>query len=235
MTLRMSPHSRAFGAAAVVAVLLLSNAQQTSAQQQQPPEEPTPHVASDQQLQPDPTIKPSSAQADADEEGKQPKRILGVFPNYRAVSVGVQLPTPSLREKFWLATQDSFDYSSFLSAGIIAGISQANGSYPEFGSGGKGFGRYYWHAVADQAVGNYMTEAIVPSLTHEDPRYFTLGHGGLFKRSGYAVSRLLITRTDSGGRTFNISEIVGNGAGAGISDTYYRAGNAPGPRPARSG
>jgi hypothetical protein len=41
------------------------------------------------------------------------------------------------------------------------------------------------------------------------------------KRTGYAVSRLLITRTDAGGRTFNFSEIVGNGVGAGISDAYY--------------
>jgi hypothetical protein len=223
MTLRPLPRSRAVVAVAVFAVLLFSNTQQMSAQQQPSPEEAAPpHVAPDQQLQQDSTIKPSaSGQADADDEGKQPKRILGIFPNYRAVSVGVQLPTPSLREKFWLATQDSFDYSSFLSAGITAGISQANGSYPEFGHGAKGFGRYYWHAVADQAVGNYMTEAIVPALTHEDPRYYTLGHGGFFKRTGYAVSRLLITRTDSGGRTFNISEIVGNGAGAGISDTYY--------------
>ena len=66
-----------------------------------------------------------------------------------------------------------------------------------------------------------MTEAIVPAVTHEDPRYYTLGHGGIFKRTGYAVSRLLITRTDSGHGTFNLSEIVGNGAGAGISDLYY--------------
>jgi hypothetical protein len=155
------------------------------------------------------------------DDGKQSKRILWVFPNYRAVSVGTQLPALSPKEKFWLATQDSFDYSAFVSAGIIAGVSQASGSYPEFLQGSKGFGRYYWHAVADQTVGNYMTEAIVPSLTREDPRYYTLGRGGLFKRTGYAVSRLLITRTDSGNRTFNISEIVGNGAGAGISDAYY--------------
>jgi hypothetical protein len=163
---------------------------------------------------PSPSIQP-------DEDGKQSKRILWIFPNYRAVSANTQLPPLNLRDKFWLATQDSFDYSSFVSAGIIAGVSQANNSYPEFGHGGKAFGRYYWHAVADQAVGNYMTEAIVPALTHEDPRYYTLGNGGFIKRTGYAVSRLLVTRTDSGSRTFNISEIVGNGAGAGISDTYY--------------
>jgi hypothetical protein len=149
-------------------------------------------------------------------EVKQSKRILWIFPNYRAVSANTQLPPLSLKEKFWLATQDSFDYSSFISAGIIAGVSQGNKSYPEFGQGA-----YYWHAMADQAVGNYLTEAIVPAATHEDPRYYTLGHGGFIKRTGYAVSRLFITRTDSGGRTINLSEIVGNGAGAGISDLYY--------------
>ena len=167
------------------------------------------------------TTSPAVNPAQNADEGKQSKRILWIFPNYRAVSADTQLPPLSFKEKFWLATEDSFDYSSFVSAGMIAGVSQANKSYPEFGQGAKGFGRYYWHAVADQAVGNYLTEAIVPAVTHEDPRYYTLGHGGFLKRTGYAVSRLLITRTDSGGRTFNFSEIVGNGAGAGISDTYY--------------
>jgi hypothetical protein len=153
-------------------------------------------------------------------EVKQSKRILWIFPNYRSVSADTQLPPLSVNDKFRLATQDSFDYSSFISAGMLAGISQANNSYREFGRGAKGYGRYYWHTVADQAVGNYFTEAIVPAVTHQDPRYYTLGHGGFFKRTRYAVSRLLITRTDSGGRTINISEIVGNGAGAGISDLY---------------
>ena len=157
----------------------------------------------------------------SDAESKQSKRILWIFPNYRAVSANTQLPPLSLKKKFWLASQDSFDYSSFITAGMLAGFSQAKKSYPEFGQGAKGFGRYYWHAVADQAVGNYLTEAIVPAVTHEDPRYYTLGHGGFFKRTGYAVSRLLVTRTDSGRGTFNLSEIVGNGAGAGISDLYY--------------
>jgi hypothetical protein len=157
----------------------------------------------------------------SDAEPKQSKRILWIFPNYRAVSANTQPPPLSVKTKFWLATQDSFDYSSFITAGMIAGISQANNSYPEFRQGANGYGRYYWHSLADQAVGNYMTEAIFPSLTRQDPRYYTLGHGGLFKRTGYAVSRLFITRTDGGGRTVNISEIAGNLAGAGITDTYY--------------
>jgi hypothetical protein len=164
---------------------------------------------------------PDPAPVQGHPPAKQSKRILGIFPNYRAVSADTQLPPLSLKSEFWLATQDSFDYSSFITAGMLAGAAQARNSTKEFGQGARGFGRYYWHAVADQAVGNYMTETIVPSLTREDPRYYTLGHGGVFKRSGYAISRLLVTRTNSGGRTFNLSEIVGNGAGAGISDLYY--------------
>ena len=164
---------------------------------------------------------PSAPAVQANTEGKQSKRILGVIPNYRAVSANTKLPSLSVKGKFVLATQDSFDYSSLLVAGFMAGIEQARDSYPEFHQGGAGFGRYFWHSFADQAVGNYFTEFIVPSMTHEDPRYYTLFHGGVLKRTGYSVSRLFITRTDSGGQTFNFSEIIGNGAGAGISALYY--------------
>lgn len=193
---------------------------------QAPPGEPvsSPQMESDSSEQPQSSSVATSLDASSlgsSDEARQSKRILWIFPNYRAVSANTQLPPLSLKNKFWLATQDSFDYSSFVSAGMIAGASQANKSFPEFRQGAKGFGRYYWHAMADQAVGNYLTEAIVPAVTHEDPRYYTLGRGGFFKRTGYAVSRLLVTRTDSGRRTINISEIVGNGAGAGISDLYY--------------
>jgi hypothetical protein len=171
---------------------------------------------------PEVTPTPPSPAKD-DSEGKQPKRILWIIPNYRSVSANTQLPPLAFKEKFWLATQDSFDYSSFIVAGMLAGTAQAKNSTPQFGQGAAGYGRYYWHSFGDQAVGNYFTEAIVPAATRQDPRYYTLGHGGFFRRTGYAVGRLLITKTDSGGRGFNFSEIIGNGAGAGVSDLYYPA------------
>jgi hypothetical protein len=158
-----------------------------------------------------------------DSEGEQTKRIFWVIPNYRSVSANTKLPPLSTKEKFKLATEDSFDYSGFVLAGMIAGYSMAIASSPEFHQGAAGYGQYYWHSFVDEANGNYFTEAIVPALTHEDPRYYTLGHGGFLHRSGYAVSRLFITRTDSGGNTFNFSEIAGNLAGAGLSNAYYPA------------
>jgi hypothetical protein len=162
-----------------------------------------------------------------DQEGKQPKRILGIIPNYRAVSANTHLPPLSFKDKFWLATEDSFDYSDFVFVGGLAGISMAQKSQPSFGQGGAGYGRYYWHIFVDGVIENYMTEAIVPAVTKEDPRYYTLGKGGFVKRTGYAVSRLIITRTDAGKSTFNISEIVGAGAAAGIGNAYYPAQSNP--------
>jgi hypothetical protein len=183
---------------------------------------PSPETPAPKSNPPADPNNPSSNPSNPDDQyGKQPKRILGIIPNYRAVSANSHLPPLSFTEKFWLATQDTFDYSDFVLVGGLAGLSMAQKSQPAFGQGAAGYGRYYWHTFVDGGIENYMTEAIVPTLTREDPRYYTLGKGGFFKRTGYAVSRLVITRTDSGNKTFNISEIVGAGAAAGIANTYY--------------
>lgn len=154
-------------------------------------------------------------------EGKQTSRILGVVPNFGAVSANTQLPPLSAKGKFWLATEDSFDYSSFVWNGILAGQEFGLNNDPEFGQGMAGYGRYYWHTFVDGVSGTFFTEAIVPWVTREDPRYYTMGHGGFFRRTGYALSRVVLTKTDSEGRSFNWSEIVGNAFEAGLSNAYY--------------
>jgi hypothetical protein len=163
---------------------------------------------------------PASQRSDSS-GGQQTKRMFGVIPNFAAVSADTELPPLTAGGKFKLATQDSVDYSSFIWAGMQAGQSMALKSYPELGHGMAGYSRYYWRAFADQASGSYFTEAIVPALTHEDPRYYTLGHGGFFHRAAYALSRVVVSKTDSGGSSFNYSEIVGNGMEAGLANAYY--------------
>ncbi len=154
---------------------------------------------------------------------KQTKRILGIIPNFRAVSADTKLPAQSVGEKFKTTSQQSFDYSSVLFSVVIAGVAQLNSSDPEFGTGASGYGQYLWHTYADQTDENFWVQAILPSLLHQDSRYYTLGHGGLPHRALYAFDRTLITRKDSGGNTFNYSEIVGAGAASGISTAYYPA------------
>ncbi len=230
---------RSIGVAALLAVALAA----TAHAQQQPAPAPSPaapattpapstttSTATAQSSLPD-APKPQTKSPDPNDPnaniGKQPKRILGVIPNYRAVSANTQLPPLKIKDKFWLATQDTFDYSNFLLVATQSGIALAQNSQPDFGKGGVGYGRYYWHIFADDGIENYMTEAVVPSVVREDPRYYTLGSGGFFKRTGYAVSRLIITRTDAGNETLNISEIVGAGAAAGISNAYYHNQSNP--------
>jgi hypothetical protein len=115
--------------------------------------------------------------------------------------------------------------SNFIFVGALAGIAMAGKGQPTFGQGAEGYGKYYWHTFVDGGIENYMTEAVVPLATKEDPRYYTMGKGGFFKRTGYAVTRLFITRANSGKNTFNLSEVVGAGAAAGIGNAYYPAQN----------
>ena len=153
--------------------------------------------------------------------GEQTKRILGIIPNFRSVSVDAKLPPLSPRNKFKLMLQDSFDYSSFIYVGIIAGAGQAESSYPEFHQGAAGYGRYYWHSFADTLDGNLMSEAVVPTLTREDLATTRSAGVGLSIVPGTpfrAYSSPVQTKV-----TVHLTspKSWGNGAAAGIANFYY--------------
>jgi hypothetical protein len=154
-------------------------------------------------------------------DGKQTKRILGIIPNFRSVSADAKLPPMTVKEKFSEATQDSFDYSSIVLPAVVAGYDDARRSTPEFGHGGIAYGRYLWHVTVDQTVENYAVEFIGPAITHQDPRYYTKGRGGFVKRTGYALSRVVITRSDDDREVFNSSEVIGALGSAGLANLYY--------------
>ena len=106
---------------------------------------------------------------------EQPKRILYIIPNYRAVSADAVVAPLDARGKFNLMVDDSFDYSTFISVGLLAGIAQAQRSVPQFDDGPLAYSQYYWHIFVDQAVGNAFTEYLLPVAFKQDPRYFTKG------------------------------------------------------------
>jgi hypothetical protein len=170
----------------------------------------------------DPTPTTNTARSsDPGQRQQQTKRILGIIPNFRAVSTDEQLPPQSVKEKFVTATEDSFDYSSIFIPLMLTAYDMGIDATPEFHQGAAGFARYFWHNAVDQTSENYMVEFVVPSITHEDTRYYTLGRGGFFKRTGYALSRAVVTRSDAGNNVFNASEVLGAGASAGLSSLYY--------------
>jgi hypothetical protein len=174
------------------------------------------------------TATAPDADADPSHNGTQPhqtKRILGIVPNFRAVSADTKLPPQTVKQKFTVTMQQTFDYSAWIFAGLQAGIAQADDQYPEFGDGGKAYFRYYWHTMADESNENIWVQFIMPAALHQDSRYYTLGHGNIAHRAAYAFTRVLITRDDTTGDTikedFNYSEVIGAGAASGISSLYY--------------
>lgn len=186
----------------------------TSAQPADPAQAPAaPPPLAQQQAQADQSAHPG--------EAHQTKRIAGIIPNYRSVSADQHLPPQTAKQKFIDAAHDSFDYGSFILAAVQAGISIDGNSYPEFGKGPLGYGRYYWRTLLDTAGENFMVGGVLPSAFHQDARFYTLGHGSFAHRALYASTRVLITRGDSGNEQPNFSEIIGAGAASGISSTYY--------------
>jgi hypothetical protein len=149
------------------------------------------------------------------------KRIFGVIPNNRTTEESIQFHPISAKQKMTIAAKDSFDWPVFPTAAAFAGLYQIENQNPSFGQGIKGYALRFATAYADQTVGNIMTEGLVPIVTHEDPRYFRNGEGSILSRTGYALKQIVVTRTDSGGRTFNFSEWGGNAMAVAISNAYY--------------
>jgi len=149
------------------------------------------------------------------------KRLFGIIPNNRTSPSLVHYEPLSAAEKFKLASDDAFDRGTFVLAAAFAAKGQISNSNPSFGQGVKGYAHYFVTSYADWAIGDYMTEAVLPVLTHEDPRYFRKGQGSGFKRLTYAMGQIFWTHTDSGGHMFNFPEIGGNAAAVAISQAYY--------------
>ncbi len=149
------------------------------------------------------------------------KRIFGVLPNYRTANESATYSPIDNRRKLWIATKDSTDGPLFLNALVLASIAQGDNSHPAFGQGTIGFGHRYVTGLADQLIGNYLTEGVFPVLLHEDPRYFRRGHGSKKSRTWYAATRIFVTKNDSGRTMFNFSEFLGNATAAGIGNAYY--------------
>jgi hypothetical protein len=149
------------------------------------------------------------------------KHIFGIIPNNRTAPSLKYYKPLSPGEKFEIARQDSFDRGTFVLAGAFATDAQLDNSNPSFGQGVKGYARSFGASYGDLVIGNYMSEAIFPTLLHQDPRYFRRGVGSRWSRLGYSMGQIFWTHTDSNRTQFNYSEILGNSTAVAISNAYY--------------
>ncbi|HKV77979.1 MAG TPA: hypothetical protein VJP02_07565 [Candidatus Sulfotelmatobacter sp.] len=220
----------------LTAILVLASALQSYCASQQSAPATTPDPTA--QTQPPPTTvktgDSSSAQEPANKGNKDATtksqsagpgtsndRLFFTLPNFLTLENSGKVPPLTSKQKFAVVVRGSFDYVQYPWYAFLSGVSQAENSEPGFGQGWEGYGKRFGSALADGTIENFMTGAILPSMLHQDPRYFQSGHGSFTHRSFYAMSRNLITRGDSGKNEFNYSEVVGGALSAAISTYSY--------------
>jgi hypothetical protein len=171
---------------------------------------------------------PQQKNAQEGQSGTSNDRILWTLPNFLTIENAGKIPPLTSGQKFKVVARGLFDPFEFVLIGFVAGLGQASDSNPSYGQGAQGYAKRYGTAYADNLIENFMASAVFPSVLHQDPRYYQLGDGGFWKRSAHAVSRVIITRSDSGETQVNYSELLG-GATAGAISTYtYHPGSERG-------
>jgi hypothetical protein len=194
---------------------------QAPAQQQANPQQTPPQQQSNPPAQPAQTSQEQKEKTQEQKTGTSNDRLFFALPNFLTVSNADQIPPLTAKQKFKVVARSSFDYVEFPWYGALAGVSQAQNSEPGYGQGAEGYAKRYGAAFADGTIENFFTSAILPSLFRTDPRFYQMPDGSFGHRAVYAVSRIFITRTDSGHKTFNFSEILGSALAAGISTYTY--------------
>ncbi len=115
----------------------------------------------------------------------------------------------------------TFDPVIVVIAAAQAGVSQADNQFKQYGQGAEGYGKRFGAAYADQVSSGFFRTFLYPTIFKQDPRYFRLGHGGFVHRFGYSLVQGVVCHTDSGGRAFNISNVLGAFTSGGLSNVYY--------------
>lgn len=124
-------------------------------------------------------------------------------------------------QKFHLFWKNVYDPFGLISESFDALYSQAEGNPHDYGGGMEGYGKRLGAIKATDIAGEFTGTFLFPSLLRTDPRYFRMGHGSFFKRAGYALTRTLITKNDSGGNTFNAANFLSGISTTAISNSYY--------------
>ena len=156
--------------------------------------------------------------------GSQPLqkyRVLSIFPDYERANYGEPIAALSVHQKFQTFAGQAFDPSFALIAASVAAGQQFYNSSPHYGQGGGPFAQRFGAAYASLATGSLLSQAVMPVIFHQDPRYFRKSTSSIGSRFWYAVSRTVITRTDSGTSQFNYSQISAVAATTASTNLYY--------------
>ncbi len=123
-------------------------------------------------------------------------------------------------QKLELATDNSIAPSMVLGDLISAGTDQATNSLKGYGQEYGGFGKRLGSALATSTTNQYFKTFLLPTVLQEDPRYFALLRGTTENRVWYAITRVVVTQTDTRTEAINWSGIVGSLMAEGLANVY---------------
>jgi hypothetical protein len=166
------------------------------------------------------TVRPTDVIAAEQIKAEEKQRFIGVIPNFYISYVHDPAPMTT-KQKFSLASHDTFDPVSLIGVGLAAGIEQANNTYAGYGQGAAGYGKRFAAKFGDGRTSDFLSHAVFPSLFHQDPRYFYQGTGSVKSRMVHAASFAIITRSDSGKPMPNYSYFLGDIGSGALSNLYY--------------
>ncbi len=166
------------------------------------------------------TVRPTDVIAAEQIKAEEKQRFIGVIPNFYISYVHDPAPMTT-KQKFSLASRDTFDPVSLIGVGLAAGIEQANNTYAGYGEGAAGYGKRFAAKFGDGRTSDFLSHAVFPSLFHQDPRYFYQGTGSVKSRMLHAASFAIITRSDSGKPMPNYSYFLGDIGSGALSNLYY--------------
>ena len=155
---------------------------------------------------------------------QEEQRVLGFVPNFYVTYIPNAAPLNS-RQKFSLAWKTTIDPVSIGLNAAAAGVQQATNNFAGYGQGAQGYAKRFGASYADFAISTFIGGAILPSVFHQDPRYFYKGTGTKRSRAMYAIANAVICKGDNGHWQFNYSGVLGSVASGGISNLYYPPGD----------
>jgi len=158
---------------------------------------------------------------------EETQRIGGILPNYYVVYDANPQPLTK-KLKFELGWRSVVDPANVLFVGAVAGAQQAQGAFPQYQQGVKGYGRRFGAGMADATVGTLLTGSVLPVVFRQDPRYFYRGSGSRVSRTWYALKTTVVCKGDNGRWQPAYANVLGSfGAGA-VSGLYYPGGERGG-------
>jgi len=155
---------------------------------------------------------------------EEQQRVLGFIPNFYVVYDSKNAVPLTTKLKFQMASKAATDPVSIVGAAALAGMNQA-GDTPDYRQGAVGYGERFGAVYADGVTDIAFGGAILPSLLHQDPRYFYQGTGTAKSRLVHAMAAPFICRGDNGKNEINFSSMGGDLISGAISNAYYPESN----------